>query len=108
MQKNSPLFSIFASNIPPTAVFACCTSFKSSAATDLCLSNGCDNGDSITGSIGSRGLIKCTKMHNFGSDTSRTLKGLVGFVPSAEGGGSYRGLNKKQFQFVNLVSDGEM
>lgn len=76
--------------MPPTAVLACCTSVSSSDATERCFSRGWERGDSSTGSMGSKGLIKCTKMHNLGSDTSRTLKGLVGFVvvPSTGDGGS--------------------
>ncbi|KNC28890.1 hypothetical protein FF38_07370 [Lucilia cuprina] len=82
-------FSMFANNMPPTAVLACCTSCKSSEATARCLSKGCAKGDSKTGSMGSRGLIKCTKMHILGSETSKTLKGLAGFVlfPSTGEGG---------------------
>lgn len=85
-----PFFSILANNIPPIAVLACCTSFNSSAATALCFSRELANGDSKMGSIGSKGLIRCTSTHNFGSDTSRTLNGLCGLDVSslAVGGGT--------------------
>jgi len=36
---------------------------------------GCESGDSNNGSMGSSGLIKCARIHNFGSDTSKTLSG---------------------------------
>lgn len=84
---HSQLFSMLASSIPPTAVLACCTSVTNSAAMERCLSSGCASGDSITGSMASRGLIKCTRMHSFGSETSRTLRGLVA-LPSALKAGS--------------------
>jgi hypothetical protein len=38
--------------------------------------SGCDSGDSSTGSIGSSGLIRCARMHIFGSDTSSTDNAL--------------------------------
>uniref|UniRef100_A0A1A9UWA0 Uncharacterized protein n=1 Tax=Glossina austeni TaxID=7395 RepID=A0A1A9UWA0_GLOAU len=72
---------MLANSIPPIAVLACCTSDTSSEATLRCLSKGWAKGDSKTGSIGSKGLIKCTKMHIFGSDTSKTLKGLDALAP---------------------------
>jgi hypothetical protein len=51
------------------------TSFINSHATAFCFNIGCDKGDSNKGSIGSSGLIRCAKIHNLGSDTSRTLNG---------------------------------
>lgn len=64
-----PLRSIFANSIPVTAVFACAISDTNSPAAALCFNNGCTSGDSNTGSIGSKGLIKWHNMHNFGSGT---------------------------------------
>lgn len=77
--------------MPPIAVFACCTSLKSSDAIARCLSNGWLSGDSIIGSIGSNGLIKCAKIQIFGSDTSKTLNGPCALTSTeSHGGGSFR------------------
>lgn len=71
------------------AVFACCTSVRSSEAMARCFNNGWLNGDSIIGSIGSNGLIKWAKTHTFGSATSKTLNGPCPLTSTeSHGGGS--------------------
>lgn len=77
------------SSIPPMAVFACCTSVKSSDAMARCFNNGWLNGDSTIGSIGSNGLIKCANIQTFGSATSKTLNGPCALTSTeSHGGGS--------------------
>lgn len=91
MIRYVPFLSILTKSMPPIAVFACCTSLKSSDAIARCLSNGWLSGDSIIGSIGSNGLIKCAKIQIFGSDTSKTLNGPCALTSTeSHGGGSFR------------------
>lgn len=74
MNGNSALLSIFASNMPPTAEFACATSVSNSAAATFCLIKGLAIGDSNIGSIGSKGLMRWARMQSLGSATSRMLR----------------------------------
>jgi hypothetical protein len=53
-----PLRSMLASNIPVTAVFDWEISLRSSPAVTRCLNKGWTRGDSKTGSMGSKGLIR--------------------------------------------------
>lgn len=66
------------------------TSHNSSEAASRCLIMGCDSGDSMIGSIGSRGLMRCANTHSFGSEISSTLSGLCLPSTASTGGGNYK------------------
>lgn len=79
------------------------TSCNNSDAANRCFKIGWASGDSSIGSIGSIGDIKWAKMHNLGSDTSRTLRWPC-LVSESIGGGTYNKILKKinAYWFITL------